>query len=89
VTAQDIDCYAQCYTPIHREGLGKLGSWPWARTRPVETWASYTTMSPGDGGGLCRTTSVAQQSLGRAHTDTSRKRRGEEKILVGYPSWAV
>jgi hypothetical protein len=41
--------------------------------------AARATTSPGGEGGLCRTTSVVQQSLGRAHTDTRKQGKEEGK----------
>ena len=45
--------------------------------------ARTTTTSPGYEGGLRRTTSVGQQSLGRAHTDTRTqgKEQGKKRCL--------
>ena len=52
--------------------------------------AIATTTSPGDEGGLCRTTSVVQQSLGRAHVDPRRQGgKKEGKMLVAFPSWTL
>ena len=58
----------------------------------IGTWArSSNNNKPWDEGGLCRTTSVVQQSRGRTHADPRRKGKeeGKKKMLVASLSCTV